>query len=141
MTYEFSNMISQSDLDELDVLLKEQYCLEPDETYYNSNHGHESSPNGGSLWPEVIKLNSKSSPEIIEMLNTLSLRCYEEHFVGTDEEEFIGTEECYDQWLESNYHYYSESDSIDCDYYDHEDVIDSIRFVSKTISADVEEVT
>ena len=134
MSIEFYEVVTKKCVDELDKLLKEQYDLEPNEVYCNENHLFEQLPYGGSMWPKIVELNSKSSDDIIEMLNKLSLRDYETSLIGTEAEHLIGTEECYDRWGESNCHHYNEGG--DSESYFHENVLDDVRFAIKRVEVD-----
>jgi hypothetical protein len=130
MTIEYTDEITQGLLDEFDKLLVEQYDIKPDETYTSETELLDNS------WPTIVKLGGSSASLIIEIINTLSLRYYEESLIDTDLECDIGTPECYEQWLESNLPYYDEGDDFEADSYNHEEAINSARSLSRMITVE-----
>ena len=130
MTIEYTDEITQDLLDEFDKWLVEQYDIEPDETFTS---GTELLDN---IWPTIIKLGGSSASLIIETINMLSLRYYEESLVDTDLECDIGTPECYEQWLGSNLPYYNEGDDFEADSYNHEEAINLSRSLAKMITVE-----
>lgn len=136
MTIEYTGLITQGLLDEFDKLLVEQYNIEPDETFTSGTEWVESTQNGGEIWPKTLKLRGSTASSIIEIINMLSLRDYEESLIGTERECDIGESECYDDWLESNLPYYEEGDDYEADSYNHEQAIDSARALARMITVD-----
>ena len=136
MTIEYTDFITQGLLDQFDKLLVEQYDIEPDDIFTSGTEWVESTPDGGCIWPKTLKLGGSSASSIIDIINTLSLRDYEELLIGTERECDIGESECYEDWLESNLPYYEEVDDYDSDSYNHEEAIDSARSLARMVTVD-----
>ncbi len=136
MIIEYTDLISQELLDEFDKLLVEQYDIEPDEIFTSGTNWVERTQNGSEIWPHTLKLGGSSASSIIDIINTLSLRDYEEALIGTERECDIGESECYEDWLESNLPYYEEIDDYEADSYNHEEAIDSARSLARMVTVD-----
>ena len=136
MIIEYTDLITKDLLDEFDKWLVEQYDIEPDEIFTAGTQWVERTQNGGEMWPSILKLGGTSANSIIEIINMISLRDYEEGLIGTERECDIGESECYEDWLESNLPFYEEVDDYDDDTYNHEEAIDSARYLARMITVD-----
>ena len=136
MIIEYTDLITKDLLDEFDKWLVEQYDIEPNEIFTAGTEWVERTQNGGEIWPSILKLGGTSASSIIEIINMISLRDYEEALIGTERECDIGESECYEDWLESNLPFYEEVDDYDDDTYNHEEAIDSARSLARMVTVD-----
>jgi hypothetical protein len=136
MIIEYTDLITKDLLDEFDKWLVEQYDIEPNEIFTAGTEWVERTQNGGKIWPSILKLGGTSASSIIEIINMISLRDYEEALIGTERECDIGESECYEDWLESNLPFYEEVDDYDDDTYNHEEAIDSARSLARMVTVD-----
>jgi hypothetical protein len=136
MIIEYTDLITKDLLDEFDKWLVEQYDIEPNEIFTAGTEWVERTQNGGEIWPSILKLGGTSASSIIEIINMISLRDYEEALIGTERECNIGESECYEDWLESNLPFYEEVDDYDDDTYNHEEAIDSARSLARMVTVD-----
>jgi hypothetical protein len=136
MIIEYTDLITKDLLDEFDKWLVEQYDIEPNEIFTAGTEWVERTQNGGEIWPSILKLGGTSASSIIEIINMISLRDYEEALIGTERECDIGESECHEDWLESNLPFYEEVDDYDDDTYNHEEAIDSARSLARMVTVD-----